>query len=131
MKLFKKFISSPQTDIFLRNRSEEGARLIASDFDLLLQAWGIEKQEIPTVIRMLWIRALIYFAFFPVSLFIRIEDGGGLACGLVFLCGAIGEYVTLWRIRVLKTRRYIRTPGHTIMTKYFNRLEMGVRHGRS
>ena len=98
---------------FRRHRSAGEQQELAEDFLHVLAAWGIADADIPGVIAALRLRLLIFAAPLLASL-IAAAWSQSLVARLALTCIAppclLGMVTTLWRISILKTRRFLPLP---------------------
>lgn len=95
---------------FRRHRSAEEQQELAEDFRRVLAAWGLADADIPGVITALRLRLLVFLA--PMlACFIAAAWSQSLVARLALACIAppclLGMVTTLWRISILKTRRFL------------------------
>ena len=94
---------------FNLNRSDEDSLALQKNFALVLDRWGIREEQIPHSIRLFQLRILI-FALFPASLWAAswpLQSMSMLALALIHPPCLLGILSALWRIFVLKHRRFI------------------------
>ena len=94
---------------FRLNRSDEDSLALQKNFALVLDRWGISEEQIPHCIRLFQLRILI-FALFPASLWAAswpLQSMSMLALALIHPPCILGILSALWRISVLKNRRFI------------------------
>ena len=96
-------------DAFRRHRSAEEQRELTVNFHHVLIAWGIADADIPGVITALRLRLLV-FAVPMLACFITAAWSHSLTSFLTLACIAppclLGIVTTLWRISVLRNRRF-------------------------
>lgn len=94
-----------------RHRSADLATSLEKDFSSVLDAWGIGPERLPGVLTELRIRLaiLVLAPMIPVVPLLAGSVGPMtfLAAVPFLAAGAVGALTTLWRIRVLKLRRFI------------------------
>lgn len=95
---------------FRHHRSAEEQQELTEDFRRVLVAWGIADADIPGVITALRLRLLVFLA--PMlACFIAAAWSQSLVARLALACIAppclLGMVTTLWRISILKTRRFL------------------------
>jgi len=94
---------------FRLNRSDEDSLALQKNFALVLDRWGIREEQIPHSIRLFQLRILI-FALFPASLWAAswpLQPMSMMALALIHPPCLLGILSALWRISVLKNRRFI------------------------
>ena len=94
---------------FSLNRSDEDSLALQRNFAWVLDRWGISEEQIPHCIRLFQLRILI-FALFPASLWAAswpLQPMSMLALALTHPPCLLGILSALWRISVLKNRRFI------------------------
>lgn len=95
---------------FRRHRSAEEQQELTEDFRRVLAAWGLADADIPGVITALRLR-LVIFAVPMLACFIAAAWSQSLVARLALACIAppclLGMVTTLWRISILKTRRFL------------------------
>lgn len=94
---------------FRLNRSDEDSLALQKNFALVLDRWGISEEQIPHCIRLFQLRILI-FALFPASLWAAswpLQSMSMMALALIHPPCLLGILSALWRISVLKNRRFI------------------------
>ena len=94
---------------FKLNRSNEDSLALQKNFALVLDRWGINEEQIPHCIRIFQLRILI-FALFPACLWAAswpLQPISMLALALIHPLCLLGILSSLWRISVLKNRRFI------------------------
>ena len=96
-------------DAFRRHRSAEEQRELTVNFHHVLIAWGIADADIPGVITALRLRLLV-FAVPMLTCLITAAWSHSLTSFLALACIAppclLGIVTTLWRISVLRNRRF-------------------------
>ena len=96
-------------DAFRRHRSAEEQRELTVHFHHVLIAWGIADADIPGVITALRLRLLV-FAVPMLTCLITAAWSHSLTSFLALACIAppclLGIVTTLWRISVLRNRRF-------------------------
>ena len=96
-------------DAFRRHRSAEEQRELTVNFHHVLIAWGIADADIPGVITALRLRLLV-FAVPMLACLITAAWSHSLTSFLALACIAppclLGIVTTLWRISVLRNRRF-------------------------
>lgn len=95
---------------FRRHRSASEQQGLAENFNQVLAAWGIAESNIPAVITALRLRLLIFAAPLFVCLIaaaLRNRPTSLLILALVAPPCLLGLLTTLWRISILKTRRFL------------------------
>ncbi len=96
-------------DAFRRHRSAEEQRELTVNFHHVLIAWGIADADIPDVITALRLRLLV-FAVPMLTCLITAAWSHSLTSFLALACIAppclLGIVTTLWRISVLRNRRF-------------------------
>lgn len=95
---------------FRRHRSAEAQQELTEDFSRVLAAWGIDDADIPNVIRPLRLRLLIFAAPLlacAIAAAFRQSPAALLPLALVAPPCLFGMITTLWRISILKTRRFL------------------------
>ena len=96
-------------DAFRRHRSAEEQRELTVNFHHVLIAWGIADADIPGVITALRLRLLV-FAVPMLTCLITAAWSHSLTSFLALACTAplcpLGLVTTLWRISVLRNRRF-------------------------
>ena len=96
-------------DAFRRHRSAEEQRELTVNFHHVLIAWGIADADIPGVITALRLRLLV-FAVPMLTCLITAAWSHSLPSFLALACIAppclLGIVTTLWRISVLRNRRF-------------------------
>lgn len=110
-------LSALQSDVrsrlrhFRHNRSESEQRVLTEDFYMVLEAWGIESEAaIPGVIRVLWLRFLVFAVPVVISLLAALVLQSPVSClAMIFvsLPCLLGIVTTAWRIFILKQRRFL------------------------
>ena len=86
---------------FRSHRSSQEQHAVAQDFSLLLAAWGIaDDADIPGVIRVLRLRV-------PLAAIWQRTMLSVIALCLVSLPCLLGILTTLWRISLLRNRRFL------------------------
>lgn len=89
---------------FFRNRSVSQG-LLEDNFQLLLNAWGMSKADIPVVIRTLKVRVAILLL--PLLLAALLAAQGFLILSLIISAAVVFSVsTTLWRISILKSMRF-------------------------
>ena len=95
---------------FRRHRSAEEQLELTEDFRRVLAAWGLADADIPGVITALRLRLLVFLAPMLACL-IAAAWSQNPAAWLTLACIAppclLGMVTTLWRISILKTRRFL------------------------
>lgn len=95
---------------FRRHRSAEEQQELAEDFSRVLAAWGLADADIPGVISALRLR-LPVFAVPMLACLITAAWSHSPLSFLSLACVAppclLGMVTTLWRISILKTRRFL------------------------
>lgn len=95
---------------FRRHRSAEEQQELTEDFRRVLAAWGLADADIPGVITALRLRLLVFLAPMLACL-IAAAWRQSLVTWLALACIAppclLGMVTTLWRISILKTRRFL------------------------
>lgn len=96
-------------DAFRRHRSAEEQRKLTVNFHHVLIAWGMADADIPGVITALRLRLLV-FAVPMLTCLITAAWSHSLTSFLALACIAppclLGIVTTLWRISVLRNRRF-------------------------
>ena len=96
-------------DAFRRHRSAEEQRELTVNFHHVLIAWGMADADIPGVITALRLRLLV-FAVPMLTCLITAAWSHSLTSFLALACIAppclLGIVTTLWRISVLRNRRF-------------------------
>ena len=95
---------------FRRHRSAEEQQELTEDFSRVLAAWGIADADIPGVITALRLRLLIFAAPLlacVIATAFRQSPAALLPLALVVPPCLFGMITTLWRISILKTRRFL------------------------
>lgn len=96
-------------DAFRRHRSAEEQRELTVNFHHVLIAWGMADADIPGVITALRLR-LVVFAVPMLTCLITAAWSHSLTSFLALACIAppclLGMVTTLWRISVLRNRRF-------------------------
>ena len=98
-------------DAFRSHRSSQEQYSVAQDFSLLLAAWGIaDDADIPGVIRVLCLRVPLFIA--PVVLCALAAIWQRTMLSVIALClislpCLLGILTTLWRISLLRNRRFL------------------------
>lgn len=96
-------------DAFRRHRSAEEQRELTVNFHHVLIAWGIADADIPGVITALRLRLLV-FAVPMLTCLMTAAWSHSLTSFLALACIAppclLGIVTTLWRISVLRNRRF-------------------------
>lgn len=96
---------------FRSHRSSQEQHAVAQDFSLLLAAWGIaDDADIPGVIRVLRLRVPLFIA--PVVLCALAAIWQRTMLSVIALClislpCLLGILTTLWRISLLRNRRFL------------------------
>lgn len=96
---------------FRSHRSSQEQHAVAQDFSLLLAAWGIaDDADIPGVIRVLRLRVPLFIA--PVILCALAAIWQRTMLSVIALClislpCLLGILTTLWRISLLRNRRFL------------------------
>ena len=95
---------------FRRHRTAEEQQELTEDFRRVLAAWGLADADIPGVLTALRLRLLVFLA--PMlACFIAAAWSQSLVARLALACIAppclLGMVTTLWRISILKTRRFL------------------------
>ena len=95
---------------FRRHRSAEEQQELTEDFRHVLAAWGIADADIPGVITALRLRLVIFLAPMAACL-IATAWSQRPAAWLALACVAppclLGMVTTLWRISILRHRRFL------------------------
>lgn len=95
---------------FQRHRSTEEQQELTEDFRRVLAAWGLADADIPGVITALRLR-LVIFAVLVLACLIAAAWSQSLVALLSLALVAppclLGMGTTLWRISILKTRRFL------------------------
>ena len=97
-------------DAFRRHRSAEEQRELTVNFHHVLIAWGIADADIPGVIRVLRLRVPLFIA--PVVLCALAAIWQRTMLSVIALClislpCLLGILTTLWRISLLRNRRFL------------------------
>lgn len=95
---------------FRHHRSASEQQELMENFNRVLEAWGIADADIPSVIRLLRLRLLIFAV--PVSACVltatfRPSSVVLLLLALIAPPCLLGFVTTLWRIFILKNRRFL------------------------
>ena len=95
---------------FRRHRSAEEQQELTEDFRHVLAAWGIADADIPGVIRVLSLRVPLFIA--PVVLCALAAIWQRTMLSVIALClislpCLLGILTTLWRISLLRNRRFL------------------------
>ena len=100
-----------RVDFFRSHRSSQEQHAVAQDFSLLLAAWGIaDDADIPGVIRVLRLRVPLFIALVVLCALAAIWQRTMLsviALCLISLPCLLGILTTLWRISLLRNRRFL------------------------
>lgn len=95
---------------FQRHRSTEEQQELTEDFRRVLAAWGITDADISGVVASLRLRLVIFAVPVLACLFVTAWQQSP-AAALVLACVAppclLGMVTTLWRISILKNRRFL------------------------
>lgn len=94
---------------FRRHRSAEEQQELAEDFSRVLAAWGIADADIPGVITALRLRLLVFAAPLlacAIAAALRQSPAALLPLALVAPPCLFGMVTTLWRISILRNRRF-------------------------
>lgn len=95
----------------MKHRDTSEQKPMEENFSAVLQAWGIEEQEITHVLQMLRVRMGIFLLPLLMSLLMIWQIGISVIIFIaVFLCLAVsvmGIVTTMWRIKILASRRFI------------------------
>lgn len=95
---------------FRHHRSAEEQQELTEDFRRVLAAWGITDADIPGVITALRLRLVIFAAPVLACLLVTAWQQSPVAW-LALACVAppclLGMVTTLWRISILKNRRFL------------------------
>lgn len=96
---------------FRQERSTDRQQRLEKDFNRVLQAWGIDGVEaIPGVVRVLWLRCLIFTAPMlacTITATLLHNPASCLALACVAPPCLFGIVTTAWRISILKNRRFL------------------------
>ena len=99
---------------FRQDRSVEQQAELASNFDAVLQAWGIDSEDgISGVLRVLHLRLLLFVApIFMCSIVVAVMQNlaAFLTLALIALPCLVGTLTTNWRISILKNRQFTSFP---------------------
>lgn len=95
---------------FRHHRSASEQQELMENFSRVLEAWGIADADIPSVIRLLRLRLLIFAV--PVSACVltaafQPNSAAMLVFALIVSPCLLGFVTTLWRIFILKNRRFL------------------------
>ena len=94
---------------FRRNRAASEQAALEGDFHLVLAAWGMAEADIPGVISALRLRLLVFLApalaCFLVAAWSQ-RPASWLALAFVAPPCLLGMVTTLWRISILRNRRF-------------------------
>ncbi len=90
---------------FRHHRSASEQQELMENFSRVLEAWGIADADIPSVIRLLRLRLLIFAV--PVSTCVLPSTAAVLVFALIVPPCLLGFVTTLWRIFILKNRRFL------------------------
>lgn len=95
---------------FRHHRSASEQQELMENFSRVLEAWGIADAEIPSVIRLLRLRLLIFSV--PVAacvLAVAFQPSSAVMLLLALIAPPclLGFVTTLWRIFILKNRRFL------------------------
>ena len=95
---------------FRRNRAASEQTALEGDFTLVLAAWGMADADIPGVIRVLRLRVPLFIA--PVVLCALAAIWQRTMLSVIALCLVslpclLGILTTLWRISLLRNRRFL------------------------
>ena len=96
---------------FRQERSTDRQQMLEKNFNRVLQAWGIDGVEaIPGVVRVLWLRCLIFTVPVLVGTLAAAllqNPASCLALAFIALPCLFGIVTTAWRISILKNRRFL------------------------
>ena len=95
---------------FRKHRSQEDQATLAADFSRVLDAWGITEMELPDTLWTLRMRTWIFLVpilYFAVAVCLIQDVASFLALLLVGIPCLLGLVTTVWRLSILRNRRFL------------------------
>ncbi len=80
--------------------------ILADNFPLLLESWGIEERQITQVYKDLKGRLFLYLFVFLIATLLALQNKIFMAC-LLYICSFVGFTTSIWRMNILKNKRFI------------------------